>query len=248
MNQKIAVKTNFVDSSQVDWETDYSIAYVADNQIMLIVNLLGMGAGLFFNAKRIAEYEIFKTLNVPREQIDEKIAQGFALEATVDMFRIVTCFDNYMKAVLLAKNFIVHKIKNEEKYKATLNEQKKRPIKIEEVLGDNNFREGMTVPFVINPLSANTIDISTMLLKKAYTDEICLPEDIKKIIKEMVDYRNKHHFYIQEVFVMNKKVVSDLERLVEFMNSDFKSMLDKYTAQLESAKGKQAEIIPNPPL
>ena len=204
---------------EIDFNKDPSIIYVdRRNSKGLALNLLIFGLGTFANALRVKEFNEYKSLNVPRHELDINKATPFIYENMIDIFKIITCFENYMKAKLLLNGNVVHVIKNDEKYKHLYNKQRKMPVTVREVTMIENFiiRPKEKIKALLPGIINMTIGIGTMLNSRRYQQVIQLPETILKTIKGLNEYRNNHHFYVNEVLSMSDGIVNDLSELIEF--------------------------------
>ena len=123
-----------------------------------------------------------------------------------------------MKAKLLLNGNVVHVIKNDEKYKHLYNKQRKMPVTVREVTMIENFiiRPKEKIKALLPGIINMTIGIGTMLNSRRYQQVIQLPETILKTIKGLNEYRNNHHFYVNEVLSMSDGIVNDLSELIEF--------------------------------
>jgi hypothetical protein len=214
MNEKI----NRIDEDEIDWNQDYSIIYIAGNHKSLINKLLHFGQMLFYNSFRFIHFNEFRALNVPLKKVDLKIAKKFASETTVDMFRFVTCFDNYMKAVLLQNNYVIHQI-NSRKHFSVYNKQRTEPIAFDEIIPSKVDIAGDKIGWRLDSIVSNTLSPSIML-KEKYQEVIGMGDGVVKILMDMVEYRNKHHLYISEGLSMSKKVIDDMQILIDFVDKN----------------------------
>ncbi len=229
----------FVASSEIDWSKEGSMAYGLHNHVFLNANLLGMGSLMFSKAMRISKIDEFRSLldRQPDEQSME-----FALESTVDKFRIVTCFDNYCKAMLLEKGYLVHCIKNSGQYRELKSAQENRPIKVEEVTIIEDFVQKIDKPqFAKLPgITNHTLSIST-LLSDEYQKIIGLPPEIVATLKDFVNYRNMHHFYVAEAFAMNSQIIFENDKLNSYVNDVIEIKKSEYIARVNKIKEEQKE-------
>ncbi len=218
----------------IDFKNHYGYIYGSVNKDYIIESLLSMGQLLFYNSFRMVKFDNFKSLNVPYEQVDKKVAKKFASETTVDSFRFVTCFDNYMKSILLSKDYLIHQAKN-----GKLKElQKDKPIHLKEVLDGIVHTPDEEYKWKLSSINSHTIPISYML-KPKYQEVIGLPEDICSIILPLVEYRNKHHLFLEETMEMSKKVISDFEKLRDFMDNVYLPLAVQYENKCNEGRAKK---------
>lgn len=233
------IQEEILPSNEVDLNETPSIIYVDPlNASGLALNLLTFGISIFSNAKRIKEYDAFASLNVGKsELVDIDKATPFLIEHMVNMFRIITCFENYCKAILLLNGYVVHIIKHNhkdkvlnEQYKQLSNKQKKMPVSVKEVRHVEQFiiRPAEKVKALLPGITNKTISFDTMLTSSRYQKVIQLPIGILQTLHDYNRYRNTHHLYVQEHFHISDKIVNDVALLKDFITGQqMKGLYDK---------------------
>jgi hypothetical protein len=238
----ITVK-EIIDINEVDINKDCSIIYIDPlNAKLVAANLLGFGASLFNRAERVKNFEIFESLNTRERPPFEKL-EPFAMENTVDIFRIITCFENYMKSILLINGYVVHLIKsNDTKYDHLRLMQRKMPVYLKDVRGIEDFIQSPNekVKSLLSGIENKTITMGTML-KTRYQQVIKLPASVYKTIEEYNAYRNKLHFYVQENLHISTFEVNKLEGIRDFVSENVTGLHHKLVNELEHMKVPQDE-------
>ncbi len=178
-----------------------------------VVTLITCGKDIFYQAHIIKEFNEFKSL-VPRLRYVEpykiepadlyKIA-AFIMDDLIDCVRIITFFENYFKAILLKKGFIVHEFKEQE----LLKKLKVAPLRIDDYL--NNA-------IIEDILKTQTIGFSVLIEKKDYVSALDIDEEIIAILKEINSKRNELHLYKEQNSVFSYKRIKNLERLKDFVD------------------------------
>lgn len=128
--------------------------------------------------------------NPPKEYWD-----GLHYEKLIDHIKICVAFENYNKAVLLSKGFVVHKI-DSKKNQALAKKQRLEPVPIEEFLRSNKFvQDNPYGEWYLEGLSNfNTITFS-LTLSEGYQRVINLDNQFVHYLKGINDKRNRLHFY-----------------------------------------------------
>lgn len=125
----------------------------------------------------------------------------------VDDFRIITYFENVMKAKLLLARVIIHRFQinngDEERFKQANKAQKKMPMST-----SNIGTAGITDA----DLSKRTIGMD-LLLSPPYQKVIGLSEDVLRIVKDLNERRNKLHFNSFAEIAMGPSVMKDYRLL-----------------------------------
>jgi hypothetical protein len=230
-----------INYNDVDFNKHPSIAYVDPlNAKFLAINLLTFGIMIFHGALKIKNFKEYVSLNIPLEEASGllDIVKKYVEENAVDNFRIVTCFENYMKAKILMNGQLVHMIKGgDEKYKAIRKEQFERPISITEVskiepfVFDTKQVVHATLPGIIK----NTIQISS-LIKPKYQAVISLPGQVLSALTEYIDYRNNHHLMLREEFIMSSYVVNNLREIKDYVQGTILPLYQKLEEELKPYK------------
>ena len=193
--------------------------YNRTNGKVIATNLWSNGVRIFKNATCIKNFnqlkEIPYTSKIP-PNID--LVMPFLEDNIMDKVRIITCFENFMKGLLILNNCIVHRISD--KHKPLSNKQKKTPIKILEVFTIHSFARSEN-PVIQSDTNENTINFSWMISPE-YQNIIQLPKDILDIITEINKERNRLHFISQDKFYHGKTIIANLEILINFVEDVIK--------------------------
>jgi len=211
-----------------------------NNQKIAAINLWTNGFKVFHGATIVKGFDIYEKIpftetNPP----DLKAIMPFINDSLMDDTRIITCFENFMKGVLIINDYVVHKLTN--KNKALKYEQQKRPLKIAEVFNQTSFSNFDKTRPDMWETSFQTLNFSWML-KPKYQAIINLPNDVLSIIADINDERNKLHFISVGVFQFGKSTIEKYSKIIEFANvtikkcildldSSMKAMLEKIQAQ-----------------
>jgi len=132
--------------------------------------------------------------------------EPFAWNRMIDDVRILSCFENVLKAELIDKGFLVHEL--EEKKKT----QKKQPIKFQEL----SDREKLM-------LKDFTLQISTILGRESYSTLLSIPHAFKVELKRIAVDRNRLHL------IDSLNISYSLERVVllQEMKTYIQGMIEK---------------------
>ncbi len=210
------------------------ICYMDGNRSETAKGLVLFGYQNLKGAYLVQEFERLEDLVVRKEkdEIDEpamnKEMMPFLLENLIDAVRISVFFENYMKAILISKGFLVHEIVRGKLNPDLSEDQKKRPISLLEFSTAENFNisEDQTV-LSHSKLLDKTITMTTMLYKAQYVNVINLPPDVLKTIVFINEQRNKLHFAPDWTLSLSRSFLKELKGLFEFADIVFSSMLPK---------------------
>lgn len=121
--------------------------------------------------------------------------EGLSNEKLIDQIKICTAFENYNKAVLLSKGFIVHNI-DEKKNRDLAKEQRLRPISILDFNKTNSFvKNDYSNELFLDGLKDFTTISFSRTLSPAYQEIIRLEDRFLNYLKNLNEKRNRLHFY-----------------------------------------------------
>lgn len=216
--------------------------YREGNRKEVAINLWNNGYLVFHEGTRlVTEFEKYK--NIPTSQDITPNVEDlayFAFRKTMDYTQIITCFENFMKGVLLLNGYVVHKISSKQK-KDLSDAQKDRPIKIEEVFTENSFEQYRKND---TETTKETIYFS-WLLKEKYQKVIQLPKDVCDILKRINKERNELHFMCQIQIIHTEQGIRDQQTLIDFVQKTIKPCMDSLDKNLSEVVNNN-KVIHNP--
>lgn len=191
--------------------------YDTRNQKVAAINLLFNGYRLFKGATIVRNFDVYKNMPVgPDTPPDINLIMSFFEDSIIGETRIITCFENFMKAMLLLNGIVVHKLANVSKDLRQV--QRERPVKIEEVFTPESFSQ----PNMADPgkweTNFQTLNFSWML-KPAYQSIINLPADVLELVRSINEERNKLHFILLGEFQFGKSTIEKYGRIIEFADT-----------------------------
>lgn len=204
------------DPDRMDW--------IAVYQDKAYLNYLA-GALVYFSAMRFKGASIIKKLG-ELEAIQRHIVQKivtvdtgpqairpFILDWLIDEIRICLFFENFMKAELLDKGFVIHYVQDRSQQKSSKaallrKEQKDRPIPSSRLVAD-----GLTNA----ELRSKTLTMDLMFRPK-YQEVIGIPTDVLAVVCRMNKNRNKLRFTSEVGGELSSKGVNDLKLLDAFVD------------------------------
>lgn len=196
--------------------------YQAQNHVAC--GLITFGADAFKRAKIISDLHILENLTIELSQnginnFTRDTAYDFATEYLIDTIRIISFFENYMKAELILKGYLVHSIKNTEKFKHLAKKQRKEPIHCKEIHDVKNFTvDTKSMTIYHEDISSNTISFSTLTSNINYTKNYMFDNEILSTIIELNVYRNRLHFNIDIPFETSIAFINKLKRINAFVD------------------------------
>jgi hypothetical protein len=147
---------------------------------------------VFVNYEKFCESftERDKKGNPPKEYWE-----GLHYEKLIDHFKICTVFENYNKAILLSKGYMVHTI-DDKKNKRLAKTQREEPVLISDFKMNNSFiKDNFSSKYYLEGLkNFNTISFG-LTLKEDYQNVINLDHDFVTYLKKINTRRNRLHFY-----------------------------------------------------
>ncbi|MBK6342818.1 MAG: hypothetical protein IPF41_09565 [Flavobacteriales bacterium] len=147
----------------------------------------------------------------------------FAAQEVYDQVKIISFFESWMKAILLARGYWIHGFEGK-RLNPLRNAIKKRPQKIADVLS-----QGITAEEV----SEYTIGMST-LLDPAYLEVIGLPIELTNMAFIINDDRGKIHLKHDLIMLQGKDIVNDLRKLKNYATS----LINKMHEAQQAAKAQ----------
>lgn len=198
---------------------------------IIACKLLYSAYQMITKAYRIHHFEDIKQ-NI--DELDEKnhenmsMAWQFGEEVLLDSIKISTCFENYIKAELLLARFVIHKIdRNVAQFSHLERTQKRRPIRIDEFRGMQDFVYDETShEYYLPGLTTNTLDYSILLNKEAYIRVHRIPQAILQLLREYNTARNTLHFLRGSGDKYDRTLIHETEKLIAFAEDHIKTKMD----------------------
>ncbi len=126
---------------------------------------------------------------------EEEAMMPFMEEHIIDQIKITLAFENFVKAMLLAKGNIIHVI-DKEIHPEIFKKQKTEPINIEEIRTVQNYeiKNGM-VHF--KGLTTKTLSNSIIFEVPKYVELYKMPESVLEAVREINKERNQLHLLLK---------------------------------------------------
>ena len=161
-------------------------------------------------------------------------------DSFLDDVKLIICFENYMKATLLSKGYLIHIITDTRKRKISAlkksQSKKRRPVKISDYVQlENPTFDSKLAKNTYLTLSDKTINFSH-LLNNNYQKVIDLPAPILKILNEKNQRRNSLHFLTSYSTSLGPSLISETELLIQFINDTLVSDTNKLMANIPNLK------------
>lgn len=208
------------------------------------LSLLKVGVKYFqdtYRIRKINELEIKIKKQFSKKKINGMPVwqnfDNFSKNALIDYVKIIICFENYMKGMLISKGFIVHRISGDvENGKFKSLDNRNKPVKISDYKKVENYILGPKNDlYHLRGLEHQTISFNK-LLKRPYQRIIKLPQEIIAIIDEINTYRNSLHLRLAEGSSFSPNSANELKRLVRFVN---KHMIRTYNDRIRKFWGNK---------
>lgn len=198
------------------------------NTALTAVYLIRYGWMQFMRARLVEEVELLKSINAQGKRPEhEKAIKELVMDGVVDAVRICICFENFMKAKLLADGFIIHELdQNAEELKELARKQRKEPISlrnIEEVCG--GWQRTPDGSGCLKGVRRQTLKLSCML-KPDYQKQIRLPLDVARSVDKFAAKRNELHLYLSDGLSTSTEAIASLEGMIAFAHGPMVTMHD----------------------
>jgi len=227
----------------------HSIYHNDDNRIICALNLLMFAEKQFRSSFLIQNIDKLKlisencSLGKPPKK---KIISGFVDNGLIDAIKISICFENYSKAILLSKGYLIHNI-DQNKFKCEAKQQKKSPVLIEDFpckfYDDDTIKsDNPKLRKKMNGLKDTTEQYSIILKNKTYLDIIMLEEHLAKTLIDLNKARNTLHLQFSLSFNMNSTTYDEFKALTEFVDVKIKER-KKYLTDYLFGVGNTKEPI-----
>lgn len=172
------------------------------------------------------------------EDIPIESLQGFIENDLLDNIKVSTCFENILKATLITREYLVHKISTEV-YPILSEEQKRRPIHIDEV--QKRIKKGIQtddcqIKTKIVGLSKETIQYSWVLKGTGYKEVFKNLQKLFPILIERNDQRNRLHFLFRNKYFFTNTTYHKFEELNSWLNKNNKRVCEQFPIAQESPR------------
>jgi hypothetical protein len=164
------------------------------------IELIDFGILQYKRISFIKDFQEFDN-SLQNKVFDNSFIEKFVSDKLVDSIRLTTCFENFLKTLLLVNGYVIHSFKEVDLKKI----QKKRPVNIKDFLSQKE-------------LSYDTVGMYT-LLSNSYKEVYKIDEKIFSISKPFFDYRNNVHLLFTEEAIFSKNFVDDVKYLNQFINN-----------------------------
>lgn len=222
-----------MDLDQFKRDYFFILCYFEDkNQKIAALNLWCNGFLIFKEAKCVKEFsllmKLLKSFSTTTSNI-EQIAP-FAFETIMDLTRIITCFENFIKGALLIQGIVVHECTDSIKRKI----QNERPIYRDDVFKPNSFiglnrKKSFEVSYKTLPFSK--------LISASYNEVVHLPKGIIEILSEYNILRNRLHFITHNEISSDLYSNEKLLNLISFVDNIILPRFNDLNKYLETLKG-----------
>lgn len=194
-----------------------------NNQKIAAINLWANGFKILYGATIVKGFDTYRNVQFTKNQPpDFETLMPFINDSLMDETRVTTCFENFMKGILILNDCVVHKLTN--KNKALKYEQQDRPLKITEVFTATSFSSFDPTKSELWETSFQTLNFSWML-KAKYQAIINLPADILSIITDINEERNKLHFISVNDFQFGNPTIDKYSKIIDFANTTIKKCI-----------------------
>lgn len=160
------------------------------------------------------------------------------VDVYVDDLIVVAAYENYLKAKMLIFGYVVHKIDgSDDTLKKIARKQKIHPIEITSLPEIQEIRKrGVSKDKVFRCLRVQTLDITTIIGQKRYRNALKIPNEVAEKLQEIIQERNKIHYWVVQMVSLSRKRFEDLAFLVEYIRGDANRLLSETAGRFEELR------------
>ena len=191
------------------------------------MNMLTFGYRQFVTTKKLEKLTLLKKLceeHNPTVPPDFNLISEFAFESLMDSVKISICFENFIKGLLLANTYIIHKL-DKSIFPVLYKEQFHRPITLEEIksigkweVNPNVIASNEETKKQIKGITKFTLGMRE-ILSPAYIKKLQIDPKIIELCRQYFEYRNTLHYYTKTTFSFGKQDYEEFIQLVDFINN-----------------------------
>ncbi len=197
-----------LDPATIDLDKNPAFIYrTQERRFSIHAALAAFACKIFEGVYKVKHYDKFKEVceAVWADKSKDEDAIPFLEEHVIDQIRIITCFENLFKGFLLNKGFLIHVVSNELDFISLHKEQKKRPLKINEVMNEQNFYVKDKYPH-FKGLTTNTLNFSTLIEKEEYVKGLEVDKRLFDVLKTINQQRNSLHMLMKTEFTFSTEL------------------------------------------
>jgi len=188
-------------------------------------SLIRFGFMNFQSAKVIKDFDKLGALgDINNFQQNYNEIFQFTLESLNDAIKIIGCFDNYMKAILLSEGFLVNIIEGEG-YEALAIAQQTRPIHLEEMTAIRDFEGDEEQGYYLAGISPQIITFDTML-ELRYQELLQIPTDLIDALRSLAEKKENQPFYHYIELALSKQAIENFAAMKSFVEGKVATELE----------------------
>jgi hypothetical protein len=196
------------------------------------LNMVVYGKILFSGAYIVKEIDKVSSFRFASTNSDNRlrIQEAVMINQLLDSIRICTCFENYMKAVLLQRGYLINQIK-QSKYPSLNYEH--TPVKFSDFKKISKVKNHDDLIGWKYDIKKDTIKLHT-LIQPDYQKKLRLPPYIVVLLKELIKSRNKLHFHNK----LEWNLTEDFFQTIRFTKFWVEKKFTPYWQKLEKDREK----------
>jgi len=202
---------------------NYTAIYATQNSRRdAYLDLLGTSLRFINQAYCVKDFPTYKKCIENFNSTSLKLIEKFAEEDLIDCVKIIMCFENFLKGLLIKKGYIVHEIdlKGFNGKFRQLGNINSSPVKISDYTKIEDYVEEPESNFnVLRGLKLKTLQINAILKNPAYQRIIDLPIDVTNAVKNYNERRNILHLKLLKGTYFHSNKLKDLETIIRFVNN-----------------------------
>ncbi|MEX2381000.1 MAG: hypothetical protein WD490_01330 [Opitutales bacterium] len=140
-----------------------------------------------------------------------------------DKISILIALENIIKAKLLLKGYVIHKVDHRignGKFVKLYKKQRSTPLRIEEVFLKERIEKEKEGDYVFESLSASTLEIPLFLDKQSYIRAIGLPDKLRSVLEKFLKDEKTLHFLAPKEYYGSAQNLQNFEILRRYIASE----------------------------
>ena len=203
------------------------------------LDMLSSSYTIFFDSVLIQRLDLLKEAFDTASPDEKGLLKKYAVISEImrnpilDAIKIITCFENFFKAELLLKGYVIHRIVCNKRYAIFSKHQEKTPIRISDIKRAEGLLGKKKINYVFKSLNETTIIFSIFLNRRGYQSILKFPQRLYDILKDINEKRNTLHYLAGQSAAYNKKIIDDYIFLRDFVKKHLVKRHNNLVKELE---------------
>jgi hypothetical protein len=163
-----------------------------------------------------------------------------------DAIRISICFENFFKAELLLRGYVIHKIDKKGlplQFGHLAQDQFSRPIKLSEIKQAEKLRWKRKNDYIFRSLTIRTIEYSSFFRQSGYRAPLKLPRKLFESLEPINQKRNELHYFAGDISYYNHEVIEQLKCIRHCFNTYIVNRCNQLCDELNYPENRRAKRV-----